>query len=65
MNSQFDPSLVFDEQAVGEADTEQVRVLRTSEGYSLRTGIGSPIHIVMETLELAIIQGSTVLLVIS
>jgi hypothetical protein len=59
MNSEFDSSLVFDEQAI-----DQVRVLRTSAGhYSLRRGIGSPLPKVMETLEQAIVQGSTVLLV--
>lgn len=59
MNPEEDPSLVFDEQAIGDADTEEVRVLRTPEGYTLRSGVGSPIQEVMETLELALVQGWT------
>lgn len=60
MNSEHDPSLYFDETAIGDEDTEEVRVLRTDTGYTLRSGNGSPIHVVLETLELALVQGSTI-----
>lgn len=60
MKSEHDPTLVFDEQAIEASDTEEVRVLRTDTGYTLRSGTGSPIHVVLETLELALVQGSTI-----
>jgi hypothetical protein len=64
MKSEHDPTLFFDENAIGDTDTEEVRVLRTDTGYTLRSGSGSPIHIVLETLALALVQGSTIHLVI-
>lgn len=60
MKSEHDPTLFFDEKAIGEDDTEEVRVLRTDKGYTLRSGSGSPIHVVLDTLELALVQGSTI-----
>jgi len=65
MKSEHDPSLVFDEQAIGPDDVQEVRVVRTPEGFTLQRGAGSPIDHVMETLEIALAQGSTIYLVIA